>query len=122
MKMRESSIWYCTLFVHAYRIRALIEADVGWYQPVRARQDDETIPADALAVMQPFHPGALNILYPYDGTLAKQRALKKRPQRKPLFGRYVSEMQLAGSASTAVPIVCSAWHLRSAVHGASNLT
>ena len=80
------------------------------------------IPADALAVVQPFHPGVLNILHPYDDSLAKQRALKKRIQRKPKFGRYESEMQLAGSASTAVPIVCGAWHLKIAVHGASNLT
>ena len=120
--MREISIWHCTLFVHAYHIHALIEADVGWYQPVRARQDDETVPADALAVVQPFHPGVLNILYPYDGTLSKQRRLKKRLQRKPPFGRYASQGQEAGSASTAVPIVCGAWHLKSAVHGASNLT
>ena len=37
------------------------EADVGWYQPVRARQDETTVPADALCVVQPFHPGVLNI-------------------------------------------------------------
>ena len=48
------------------------EADVGWHQPVRARQDDHTVPADALCIVQPFHPGALNVLYPYAPLLAKQ--------------------------------------------------
>ena len=69
--MRESSIGYSTLFVHASHSHAFLEADVGWYQPVRARQDDETIPADALCVVQPFHPGVLNLLYPHAPTLAK---------------------------------------------------
>ena len=74
--------------MHAYLSHACLEADVGWYQPCRARQDDETVPADALCVVQPFHPGVLNILYPYDATLAKQRALKQRLQRKPSSGRF----------------------------------
>lgn len=85
--IRESSTWYCILFVHACHSHAFLEADAGWYQPVRARQDDETIPADALCVVQPFHPGVLNVLYPYAPTLAKQRALKQRLQRKPSYGR-----------------------------------
>ena len=108
-------------FAHGDHSNAFLEADVGWYQPVRARQDDETIPADALCVVQPFHPGVLNILYPYDATLAKQRALKQRLQRKPSYGRYQSQVQLAAAASTAVPIVCGAWNLTIPVHGASDL-
>ena len=119
--IRESSIWYCTLFVHAYHSHAFLEADVGWYQPVRARQDDETIPADALCVVQPFHPGVLNILYPYAPTLAKQRALKQRLQRNPSYGRYESEVQLAAPVSTAIPIVSGAWNLTIPLHGASHL-
>ena len=109
-------------FLHAYPSPAFLEADVSWHQPVRARQDDETIPADALAVVQPFHPGVLNILYPFEDTLAKQRALKQRLQRKPNYGRYGSEVQLAAPASTAVPIVCGAWNLIIPLHGVSNLT
>ena len=120
--IRQSSIWYCTLFVHASHSHAFLEADVGWYQPVRPRQDDETVPADALAHVQPFHPGVLNILYPYEATLAKQRALKQRLQRKPSYGRYQSQVQLAAAASSAVPIVCGAWNLIIPLHGVSNLT
>ena len=120
--IRASNIWYCTLFVHAYHSHAFLEADVGWYQPVRARQDDETIPADALAVVQPFHPGVLNILYPFEATLAKQRALKLRLLRRGNYGRSVPELQSAASASTAVPIVCGAFNVTIPVHGASKLT
>ena len=76
-----------------------MEADVSWYQPVRARQDDELIPGDALCIVQPFHPGVLNILYPYAPTLAKQRALKQRILQKPLHGRYESELNLAAGRS-----------------------
>ena len=73
-------------------------------------------------MVQPFHPGVLNILYPYAPTLAKQRALKQRLQRKPSHGRYGREVQVAAPAYTAVPIVCGAWNLTIPVHGASNLT
>ena len=97
--------------MHAYHSHAFLEADVGWYQPVRARQDNETIPADALAVVQPFHPGVLNILYPFEDSLAKQRALKQRLQKKPNYGRSASAVQLAASVSRGVPIVCGAWNL-----------
>ena len=108
-------------FVHAYHSHAFLEADVGWYQPVRPRQDDETIPADALCVVQPFHPGVLNVLYPYAPTLAKQRALKQRLQRKPSYGRSESQVRLAAPALTAFPIVRGAWNLTIPVHGASDL-
>ena len=106
--------------MHAYHSHAFLEADVGWYQPCRARQDDETIPADALCVVQPFHPGVLNILYPYAPTLAKQRALKQRLQRKPSHGRF--DGRYSRLADWAVPIVCGAWNLTIPVHGAFNLT
>ena len=109
-------------FVHVYHSHAFLEADVGWYQPVRARQDDETIPADALCIVQSFHPGVLNILYPYSATLAKQRALKQRLQRVPSHGRYESQVGLAAPPRSSVPIVCGAWNLTNPVHGASNLT
>ena len=66
------------------------EADASWYQPCRARQDDTTVPADALCVVQPFHPGVLNILFPYAPTLAKQRELKELQQKPPSHGRYES--------------------------------
>ena len=65
-----------------------MEADVGWYQPVRVRGDDEKVPAEALAVVQPFHPGVMNILFPYEDTLTKMRAHKKRLQKSPLHGMY----------------------------------
>ena len=120
--IRQSSIWYCTLFVHAYHSHAFLEADVGWHQPVRARQDDETVPADALAVVQPFHPGVLNILYPYAPTLAKQRELKQRLQRAPTYGRYEQRVQLVAPDVPAVPIVCGAWNLTFPLHGVSNMT
>ena len=80
-----------------------MEADVSWYQPCRARQNDEAIPGDALCVVQPFHPGVLNVLYPYDSTLAKQRALKRRSLKKPLHGRFDSEMNPAPTTPTSVP-------------------
>ena len=80
-----------------------MEADISWYQPVRARQDDELVPGDALCIAQPFHPGVLNILYPYAPTLAKQWALKQRPLQKPVHGRYQSELNLA--AGSSVPSV-----------------
>ena len=86
------------------------------------RQNDQSIPAEALCVVQPFHPGVLNLLYPYAPTLAKQRALKKRLQKKPSWGRYERSWGLAGPAYTAVPIVCGAWNLTIPVHGASNLS
>ena len=65
-----------------------MEADVGWYQPCRVKQDDEKIPTDALCIVQPFHPGVMNILFPYDATLAKMRAMKQRTMTKPLHGKY----------------------------------
>ena len=120
--MRESSIWYCTLFVHAAHSHAFLEADVGWYQPVKARQDDETIPADALCIVQSFHPGVLNILHPYDSTLAKQRALKQRLQTAPIHGRYGRAVGLRPPEVDPVPRVCGAWNLTLPVHGACNLT
>ena len=68
-------------------------------QPCWATQNDEIVPGDALCVVQPFHPGVLNILYPYDSTLAKQRALKRRTLVKPLHGRFDSQMNPAASSS-----------------------
>ena len=65
-----------------------MEADVGWYQPVRVMQDDSKVPEEALAVVQPFHPGVMNILFPYEDTLTKMRAHKKRKLVKPLHGMY----------------------------------
>ena len=78
-----------------------MEADVSWYQPCRLRQEDEKVPGDALCVVQPFHPGVLNILFASDATLQKQRALKKRLLTKPLHGRFDSSMEPA--SSSAVP-------------------
>ena len=95
------SKWTC--FGHAIHRHAFMEAEVSWYQPVRARQDDELVPGDALCIAQPFHPGVLNILYPYAPTLAKQWALKQRPLQKPVHGRYQSELNLA--AGSSVPSV-----------------
>ena len=120
--IRESSTWYCILFVHACHSHAFLEADAGWYQPVRARQDDETIPADALCIVQPFDPGVLNILHPYAPALAKHRALKQRLQRTPSHGRYESQVGLRAPDVVPVPIVCGAWNLTIPVRGASNLT
>ena len=65
-----------------------MEADVGWYQPVRVKADDEKVPGEALAVVQPFHPGVMNILFPYEDTLTKMRAAKKRQLVRPLHGMY----------------------------------
>ena len=76
-----------------------MEADTSWYQPCRARQDDEVVPGDALCILQPFHPGVLHIIYPYAPTLAKQKALKQRILQQPLHGRYEGQLNLAtGSA------------------------
>ena len=66
---------------------------------LRARQSDEAIPGDALCVVQPFHSGVLNVLYPYDSTLAKRRALKQRLLIKPLHGRFDSESSAAAGSS-----------------------
>ena len=95
--------------MRAYHSHAFLEADASWYQPVRARQDDELVPQEALAIVQPFHPGVLNILYPYAPTLAKMRALKQRLQRKPNFGRFASQAGLAAGAGSEVPLLCGAW-------------
>ena len=121
VSIRESGIWYCTLSVHAYHGHAFLEADVSWYQPVRARQDDAHVPADALCIVQPFHPGVLNLLYPYADTLAKQRALKQRLQRKPTHGRYERQVHLAPRGAAQVPIVHGAWNLGIPLHGLSHL-
>ena len=79
-----------------------MEADVGWYQPVRVMQDDEKVPGEALAVVQPFHPGVMNILFPYEDTLTKMRAHKKRLLQRPLHGRY-ERADAAASSSQAPP-------------------
>ena len=79
-----------------------MEADVHWYQPVRVKGDDEKVPAEALAVVQPFHPGVMNILFPYEGTLTKMRQAKKRDMLKPLHGRY-GRADAAASSSGAPP-------------------
>ena len=55
-------------------------------------------------MVQPFHPGVLNILYPYAPTLAKQRALKQRMQTRPSSGRF--DGTYSRLARDAVPIVC----------------
>ena len=78
-----------------------MEADVGWYQPCRVNQDDAKIPGDALCIVQPFHPGVMNILFPYDATLAKMRAMKQRTQVKPLHGKYFQSD--AGASSSQGP-------------------
>ena len=80
-----------------------MEADVHWYQPVRVKGDDSKVPAEALAVVQPFHPGVMNILFPYEGTLTKMRQAKKRDLLKPLHGRY-GRADAAASSSQAPPL------------------
>ena len=79
-----------------------MEADVGWYQPVRVKGDDEKVPAEALAVVQPFHPGVMNILFPYEDTLTKMRAAKKLHLQRPLHGRY-GRRDAAASSSQPPP-------------------
>ena len=51
-------------------------------------QDDSKVPEEALAVVQPFHPGVMNILFPYEDTLTKMRNQKRRDLREPLHGMY----------------------------------
>ena len=80
-----------------------MEADVHWYQPVRVKGDESKVPAEALAVVQPFHPGVMNILFPYEGTLTKMRQAKKRDLLKPLHGRYGRADAAASSSSQAPP-------------------
>ena len=79
-----------------------MEADVGWYQPCRVVQDDSKVPEEALCVVQPFHPGVMNILFPYDATLTKMRASKRRTLTKPLHGKY--DRSDAASSSHAPPL------------------
>ena len=79
-----------------------MEADVGWYQPVRVRGDDEKVPAEALAVVQPFHPGVMNILFPYEDTLTKMRTAKKLHLQRPLHGPH-RRRDAAASSSQPPP-------------------
>ena len=79
-----------------------MEADVGWYQPVRVKPDDEKTPGEALCCVQPFHPGVMNILFPYEDTLTKMRAAKKRQLVKPLHGMY-GRADTGASSSGAPP-------------------
>ena len=78
-----------------------MEADVGWYQPCRVGQDDSKVPEEALAAVQPFHPGVMNILFPYEDTLTKMRNQKRRDLREPLHGMY--GRRDASSSSHAPP-------------------
>ena len=79
-----------------------MEADVGWYQPCRVVQDDANVPEEALCVVQPFHPGVMNVLFPYDDTLTKMRAAKRRELVRPVHGKY--ERSDAASSSHAPPL------------------
>ena len=87
----------CTRATHLF-----IEADVGWYQPCRVLQDS-TVPPEAQCFVQPFHPGVMNILFPYDDTLTKMRAAQQRSLagQRPLHGRY--DRSDAASSSHAAP-------------------
>ena len=80
-----------------------MEADTGWYQPCRAKQDDEKVPAEAMCIVQLFHPGVMNILFPYEATLAKMRMWKQRTSLKPLHGKY-DRSDAAASSSHAPPL------------------
>ena len=79
-----------------------MEADTTWYQPCRVYQNDEEVPMDAMAFIQPFHPGVLNLLHPYEETLKKQRRLKQRLHSAPLHGRFDSLTVSAGSSAPEV--------------------
>ena len=79
-----------------------MEADAGWYQPCSSKPNDENVPADTLCFVQPFHPGVMNILFPYEATLAKMRMWKQRTSLKPLHGKY-DRSDAAASSSHAPP-------------------
>ena len=83
-------------------MHGFMEADVHWYQPVRVKGDDEKVPGEALAVVQPFHPGVMNILFPYEDSLTKMRQQKRRELRRPLHGRY-GRTDAAASSSSGPP-------------------
>ena len=80
-----------------------MEADTGWYQPCRIKQDDEKVPPEALCIVQPFHPGVMNILFPYEETLTKMRAAKQRTSLKTMHGKY-DRKDAAASSSHAPPL------------------
>ena len=78
-----------------------MEADVGWYQPCRVKQDDSLVPEEALCFVQPFHPGVMNIIYPYNESLGKMRRLKQHQVSRPWHGRY--DRRDAASSSHHAP-------------------
>ena len=79
-----------------------MEADAGWYQPCSSKPNDENVPADTLCFVQPFHPGVMNILFPYEETFAKMKAAKQRATYKPLHGKY-DRWDAAASSNFAPP-------------------
>ena len=61
------------------------------------------VPEEALCIIQPFHPGVMNIIFPFKESLGKMRRMKRHQLTRPQHGRY-DRCDAASSSQTAPPL------------------
>ena len=61
------------------------------------------MPEETLCIIQPFHPGVMNIIFPLKELLGKMRLMKRHQLIRPQHGLY-DRCDAASSSQTAPPL------------------